>query len=507
MSTKHRFAIIALATVLVSCAAKPGPAPVENVRPSNVASTTQQREKQESRLSVGIDPLTAGLNPHLLFDANEFVNTLAQLVLPSAFEAGKLNGDLLEAARPVSPPKGVALSIRYDINPEAQWSDGTPITVADFEYLRNGIAETPGALDAARYRAISNVRSANGGRTVYVDFEQPIGDWQSMFQNLLPSHVLGPASDFATALNDDIPASGWRLSLSSVDRGRGVITLHRNDRYWGTKPAQVETVQFVEVRSLSQATELLRSGQLSFVDMTPTEVAKDTFGLIPHAQVRTNVLDRRLQLSATPSLDVTARKSLASMIDPEMIARLATGRSSELDVPASRILEADPTGLLALGRPIRLGVDPSDSTALAATRAIADILDNAGVDARVITSDSTDLLQRTVSDGDIDAIVAWTPAKPRDMYHCDGDVVAANISTYCDPSVNDTIEALIAGQVPSEALETQTQALESEQFLNTVLLRDVRLQALGKGIVGPNPDLQRWPVGLSSLADWSLQNN
>lgn len=506
MSSKHRFAIIAVAAVLVSCSAHPGPAPVEDPQPSPVASTTQQPVHRESRLAVGIDPLTAGLNPHLLFDANEFVTTLAQLVLPSAFEDGKLNSDLLQAARPVSPPKGVAMTLRYDINPEAQWSDGTPITVADFEYLRNGIAVTPGALDAARYRLISEVRSANGGRTVYVDFEQRIGDWQSMFQHLLPSHLLGTASDFATALDDGIPASGWRLSLSGVDRGRGIITLHRNDRYWGAKPAQVETVQFIEVRSLSQASEMLRSGQLSFVDMTPSEVAADTLGLLPDTQVRTNVLDRRLQLSATTSLDVAARKSLSSMIDPAVIARLATGRSSQLDVPESRGLEPDPQPLIALGRPIRLGVDPSDPTALAATRAIADTLRQAGVQAKEITSDSTDLLQRIQPEGDIDAVVAWTPATLGDRYHCDGEVVAANLSAYCDPALESTIDAFIAGKVPASALKEQAQVLESEQFLTTVLLRDVRLQALGKGIVGPNPDLQRWPEGLTSLADWSLQH-
>ncbi len=506
MLIKHRTSIIALAAVLAACSANPGPAPVEQAKPSKAVATTKTETPDEPpRLSVGIDPIYAGLNPHLLADDSEFVRTLAQLVLPSTFVDGQMNKDLLESAKPVTPADDVALTIRYDIDPEAQWSDGTPITVSDFEYLRNGIANTPGTLDAVRYRAISDIRSANGGRTVFVDFSQPIANWQTMFLALLPSHVLKDEAGFDEALREDIPASGWRFSLHSVDRSRGVITLHRNDRFWGAKPAQVETLQFVEVRSLPQAAEMLRSGQLSFVDMTPTEVASETLELIPETQVRTTVLDRRLQVTATTKLDTAQRASLASMIDPATLARLATGRSAALEVEqALEPKEPQPEALQALGRPLVIGVDPSDPTALAATRALVDVLRNADIPANIETSDATDLFENALPNGELDALITWTPAKNRDQYHCDGEVVAANLSTMCAPEVEAIIEQMIQGNATAEELAAAIAELEATQHLNTVIVRDVRLQALGRGIVGPNPSLERWPAGLTSLAEWTI---
>ncbi|AZA09562.1 ABC transporter family substrate-binding protein [Corynebacterium pseudopelargi] len=506
MSIKHRTSIFALAAVLAACSANPGPAPVEQARPSKaVATSTTQTPDEPARLSVGIDPIYAGLNPHLLADDSEFVRTLAQLVLPSTFVDGQMNKDLLESAKPVTPADDTALTIRYDINPEAQWSDGTPITVSDFEYLRSGVAQTPGTLDAARYRAISDIRSANGGRTVFVDFDQPIAHWQTMFLNLLPSHVLKDESGFDQALREDIPASGWRFSLNSVDRSRGVITLNRNDRFWGAKPAQVETLQFVEVRSLPQAAEMLRSGQLSFVDMTPTEVATDTFKLIPDTQVRTTVLDRRLQVTATTKLNTEQRASLASMIEPATLARLATGRSTALEVEQPlEAIEPQPEALRSLGRPVVIGVDPSDPAALAATRALVDVLRNADIPATIETSDTTDLFQNALPEGELDALITWTPAIDRDQYHCDGEVVAANLSTMCVPEVEAIIDQVIAGKATSEDLAAAAKELEAAEHLSTVIVRDVRLQALGRGIVGPNPSLERWPAGLSSLAEWTI---
>ncbi|WP_261986222.1 ABC transporter substrate-binding protein, partial [Enterococcus faecium] len=130
-------------------------------------------------------------------------------------------------------------TIRYEIAPEAQWSDGTPITAQDFGFLYRAMTTTPGVIDAAPYRAISNVRSLDSGKTVEVDFSQRMIYWPVLFRNLLPSHSI---EDFGSSLNSGVPASGWRYSFDNFDRARGIVTINRNDRFWGAKPANHDTI-------------------------------------------------------------------------------------------------------------------------------------------------------------------------------------------------------------------------------------------------------------------------
>jgi cell division protein FtsB len=52
-------------------------------------------KKMRSEVIVGIDQVQNGFNPHLLADDSAFVQSLARLVLPSAFVDGELNRDLL----------------------------------------------------------------------------------------------------------------------------------------------------------------------------------------------------------------------------------------------------------------------------------------------------------------------------------------------------------------------------------------------------------------------------
>ena len=270
---------------LSACAANPGPPPVVEDNASalqedqtTTTATPEEEQPQDAdsakrpTISVGVDPLRAGLNPHLVANNSELVDQIAELVLPSAFHHGQRDADILESASEVTAPKGVAQRVRYVIASPAQWSDGTPISGADFSYLWKQMTTTAGVRDPAGYHAISAVNTSDGGRVVTVDFSQKVKDWHLLFHNLLPSHLLQD-DNFGSALADKIPASAGRFLVDSVDRGRGVITLNRNDRFWGANPAQVDVIQLREVRDSTQALNMLRSGQIGFADFTPDQTS------------------------------------------------------------------------------------------------------------------------------------------------------------------------------------------------------------------------------------------
>jgi peptide/nickel transport system substrate-binding protein len=113
-------------------------------------------------------------------------------IYPNAFNVNPdlqpvLNTDLLTSANVTSSSPQ---TIVYVINPKAVWSDGTPITVADFTYLwkaqdgtdcsKCDIASTTG------YAQIASVTGSNNGQTVTVVMKTPFSDWKSLFDNLMP---------------------------------------------------------------------------------------------------------------------------------------------------------------------------------------------------------------------------------------------------------------------------------------------------------------------------------
>src|SRR5699024_1698431 len=103
---------------------------------AEVADGIEDEEGPErSSMSVGIDPFQLGFNPHLVADDTELVDAIADLVLPSAFHGNIIDSYVLNSAREIDAPPGIAQRVRYSIKDSAQWSDGTPITGADFCYL------------------------------------------------------------------------------------------------------------------------------------------------------------------------------------------------------------------------------------------------------------------------------------------------------------------------------------------------------------------------------------
>ncbi|MDO4927621.1 MAG: ABC transporter substrate-binding protein [Corynebacterium sp.] len=393
-------AISSMAVGLAACSADPGPAPIEESTSTPASTSTTTPAVSEADFAIGIDEIQGGLNPHIGSDDSVFVRELADLVLPSAFIDGQLNTELLHSADLVTPAAGVAQTVRYELQSAAQWSDGTPITVADFQYLWRAISTNVDTKLAPYYQQISEIRSSQGGKIIDVDFKVPLAQWQLLFQHLLPAHSLGdPTADFASDLTDTYPASGWRFQFGGFDSQRGIITLYRNDRFWGENPARLDSLEFIGIRNPNQAAEMLRSGQVEALNITPTQTSAEMFELIPGTVVNTSTSDISLQLIATEQLSLGQRKRLQSLIDVDQLARLATGRA----VPVSEHT-ADPGVGEDLPPRLRIGVNPEDDIARNAARILVDMLTGLGVEATTVESDAANLYGQLLPAGEVDLI-------------------------------------------------------------------------------------------------------
>ncbi|WP_239663254.1 ABC transporter family substrate-binding protein [Corynebacterium striatum] len=512
--------LIASMCVLTSCMANPGPPPVEEkpAAESTETETPTPVEEEESTeretVAIGVDPLSSGLNPHLVANNNELVSQIAELVLPSAFHGEHMDTDILASAEEVQPPEGVAQRVVYKIASPAQWSDGTPISGSDFHYLWTQMTSTAGVSDAAAYYAIKEVNTSSAGRVVTVDFSERVADWHSLFAHLLPSHLLQDA-EFTRALADGIPASAGRYSVAGVDRGRGVITLNRNDRFWGADPALVDVVQLRTVRNTGQAVDMLRSGQVGFVDFTPEQTSLENLSLLSNVNAGTVTRGRqlRLHLSARQSAlpDERQRRALASLIETDQVARLAAGRASELrpgQNPVSGDVELAPLRERAGRKPLRIAADPTNSEAMAAARTIVDVLEAQAISAEVVSERTQTITGTLLPRGEVDALVSWEslavkPATMASHFLCEeAGMVFSDFSGFCPENSEATVSEILSGRIsPEEGLE-RVRKLNAEQVLYVPLMDEVRIHALGRGIVGPGQSIEDWDAGLVTAPTW-----
>ncbi|MEL4183492.1 ABC transporter family substrate-binding protein [Corynebacterium bovis] len=442
-------AVVAAGVVVSGCQAHPGDAPTvddrqlgerdggENPSPHDAATAEAART-----VTVGVDSFAGNLNPHLIGGVSPVTAEVASLTLPSAFiprqatgaggpqpvtaageEAGDvdrvLNRDLLTSATVTAGDAAAPTAVRYEITPQAQWSDGTPITGSDFQYLRDMMVSSPGVADPSGYERIDSVEVSGGGRTVDVTFRGPYAGWHSLFRDLLPSHIYrSEAKDFQTMMDGAVAASGGPFQVHSVDAGRGVIELTRNDRYWGSTPAATDKLALTTVPSAATGAQMLRTGQIQMYLTRPGQTTGRTLAQVPG--VRTGEVDRRVMLGlffnqGSPLVaDRDRRTALASVLDPALIAQITTGREdvtvpSRPEVPSGdpAAATAEPGAQGAPARPLRIAAATDDTSAVIAARTVVDELTTAGVDATVVTVDPADLYGSYLPEGEVDAVVAW----------------------------------------------------------------------------------------------------
>lgn len=322
--SRHSGAGLALALVLVTlvgCTNTPPPPVVT----TPVAESSPAPDETRSQIVVGVDDIIGGYNPHNIADMSTVTAALSKLLLPSVFrltEDGtrKLDETLMVSARVTDQEP---FRVAYEIRPDASWSDGAPIAAEDFIYLADAMRTEPGVVQPAGYRLISGIESSAGGKRVDVTFSKPYPGWRTLFDNLLPAHLLKDApGGWRGALADSFPAYGGPFSIKTLDKGRGEIILERNERYW-EKPAAVDRLV---LRSADQAgmAAALRNGNEQFAVARTDATGLNLFGELGdkvelHRLPRPRLASVLLRPVGTAMADDQVRAGIAGFLDREKL--------------------------------------------------------------------------------------------------------------------------------------------------------------------------------------------
>ena len=335
--------LLALA-ILAACSG--APPPVVGQAPVPAPAPTPQLEPDPTELRLGVDDLGVGFNPHRVADDTPMARAMASLVLPSAFRPGpdgepRLDTTVVTSARVTDTEP---FTVSYEIAPAASWSDNAPVAAEDFVYLWQQMRSQPGVVGAAGYRAISDVRSRAGGKAVDVVFDRPFPAWSTLFDHLLPAHLLKDApGSWGGALTDSIPVSAGPFVVRVVDRIRGQVTLARNDRYWGT-PAVPDEIVF-QAAEASSLIDRVRSGDVQAAQFRASgddlaALAAAGPALTVRALPEPALVQLALRTDDGPLADLRVRQAVAASIDRDALRSVGTDGGPAADLPADAFSRA-----------------------------------------------------------------------------------------------------------------------------------------------------------------------
>lgn len=161
----------------------------------------------------------------------------------------------------------------YHIHPDATWSDGVPVTVEDFVYTYETVLDPlHGRQDTAGYDAISSIAGVDS-KTVLVSFGTVYGPWQTLFDVVLPAHVMAGGFDPRLAYT----TTADHFVLDDWSAGNGAV-LHRNGAYWseadpvsGTSAGEVQLVEFLFSQNVRESLSMLEDGEVHYLTLRPLD--------------------------------------------------------------------------------------------------------------------------------------------------------------------------------------------------------------------------------------------
>lgn len=310
-------------------------------------------------VTVGIDQSPTGCNPNSL-SGNTWANhVVLEPVLPSAFVVSPSGQPIYDSAV-ITQAEVQSLApqtVVYSINPRAVWSDGVPITEADFLYAwqqQRGDPAVPGETpnqmaSTLGYRDIQSVAPTNGGRTVTVIFRTPFADWKMLFNDLLPAHIMEKVGWNPTCSTVDpaIDLSGGPFEIAKVVPGKQVV-LSRNPRWWGQK-ADLDRLVIQIGSGARQLTHWLTDGTAQAV--LPSSFGAqflETVGSRPGLNSAEPMSATFLQLdfSATSATtgDLQVRQAVSHAVDRQAVVNAVVGWANSNIVPSASHLYSQGQG-------------------------------------------------------------------------------------------------------------------------------------------------------------------
>ncbi|ADH65983.1 MULTISPECIES: ABC transporter family substrate-binding protein [Nocardiopsis] len=223
------------------------------------------------------------------------------------------------------------IEVFYELNPDAVWSDGKPITSEDYEAQvetvsgsREGDWEL-GGTDG--YDQIAEFVPGDDEYSFTLRFDAPFAEWPSLFSPLYPKEYMEDEELFKEGYVKDYPVTAGPFGNVEFDDVTERITITRNEDWWGTEPLLDEIV--FDAMGTDAMAGAFNNGEIDGFylgyDAAGYELLRDREGAYFTRAV--NHAYRFASLNgASPNLeDVRVRHAISLGLDTDALAEIALG--------------------------------------------------------------------------------------------------------------------------------------------------------------------------------------
>ena len=277
-------------TTAPSTTATTNPTTTSSASATQVTTTTTgpaELKPSGGTLEYVVENFTLGLslNPYLFVDPNNDGELNPALRFGRAYlggvvffnaDSGELEPDLVTVLPSLDNGGLVVnadgtMTVRYEIAPDAEWSDGMPISGEDFEFTYEVVTETMARLEAATaddttdeeffetcghlepisvfgaevFSAIDPGSVSAGAKTFTYTLTETRAYNADLFAFVVPRHAV-EGTDFLHDWHVRMWPSAGPFVVESLDVERYEVTMVRNDDYWRTDPDTGQQLPYLD---------------------------------------------------------------------------------------------------------------------------------------------------------------------------------------------------------------------------------------------------------------------
>ncbi len=166
-----------------------------------------------------------------------------------------------------APTGETAATLTIDLNPDAVWEDGSPITWADLQCTWQAALNTPGSIVTTGYDQITSVERGKDDKQAVVSLKSVYAPYKILFSDasapIIKKAAVKDCNDISGDFSTEMPISGRPMKLDSWSESQSVFV--PNDNYWGDDKPTVG--QIVMVPQTDQDTEAasIKAGQVDYI--------------------------------------------------------------------------------------------------------------------------------------------------------------------------------------------------------------------------------------------------
>ncbi|GII54847.1 hypothetical protein Pth03_32360 [Planotetraspora thailandica] len=303
--------------------------PPSPVKAFDINQVPRDKVKDGGTLRWGLGEFPSQWNQNHVDGNMTSVDTVMSALMPTPFrsdERGRVSLDLdyvTNARITATSPHQV---ITYSLNPKAKWSDGKPITWADYAAqwkAMNGQNKAFRVDSTIAYENIQSVTRGSSDHEVVVTLTQPFNEWQSLFSPLYPASANSSPEAFNADWVNKIPVTAGPFKLSSFDVKGKSITLVRDQNWWGDQ-AKLDKLVFLGVK-----TDMVRAftkGEVDVYDVGPApddySRARGAWDAVVRQAAGTDFRQFTFNGESPVLADIRVRQAIAMALDRRALMQL-----------------------------------------------------------------------------------------------------------------------------------------------------------------------------------------